>query len=217
MTRMTSKMISDLDRMNEASRRSGGLGTRLDALEFGSLVAPSAGTVTPLTAVKYSTHPAVGTATYVHAAILLIQTVTKDVSTAITNPDYPRIATVKGNGAAVTGNVVITGTDINGVAITDTIAASGANEVLGVKAFKTITNINVPPYAVAGTESISIGVGNKIGFPIAVPDASTVIAKTFDGAADNTTVTVGATAALSLAAPTGTFNGVKIYELVFLA
>jgi len=36
MTRMTTKMIADYDKMNAASRRSGGLGTRLDALEGGA-------------------------------------------------------------------------------------------------------------------------------------------------------------------------------------
>jgi hypothetical protein len=193
------------------------LGTRIDALEFGSVAVPSAGTLTSLTTLKYSTTPVIGTATRTHAAVLLVQTVTQDITTGITNPDYPRILTVKGNGSNVTGNVVITGTDINDAALTETIASSGASEVLGTKAFKTVSNINLPPYAVGGTESISIGVGNKIGFPIAVPNASTVVAKTFDGAVDSTTVTVGATAALSLAAAAGTFNGTKVYELTFLA
>ena len=215
MTRMTTQQQYDLTHMREAARVVD-LGARLDAIQYGTLATPSAGTLTPMTPVKYSTTPAIGTATYVHANITLIQTLTQDIKTGITNPDYPRILTVKGV-TNVTGNVVITGTDINDAVLTETIASNGAAEVLGTKAFKTVTNINVPPYAVAGTETISIGVGNKIGFPIAVPNASTVTAKTFDGSADSTTITASATLALSLAAPAGTFNGAKVYELIFLA
>jgi len=216
MARLTTLQKTQLDTMNAASQRAGGLGTRIDALEFGSALVPAAGTLTGLRALKYSTTPAIGTATYVHAAIALTDA-TQTVTTAITNPDFPRIVTVKGNASGVAGNVVITGTDINGSALSDTIALNGASEVLGVKAFKTVTSIALPVEVHAGTDTVSVGVGNKIGFPIAIPNASTVIAKTFDGSVDSTTVTVGATAGASLAAVAGTFNGTKVYELVFLA
>jgi len=214
MTRLTTPQKNGLTNQSVPCQK-GTLGARIDALEYGTVETPSAGTIAPLAFINYTTAPAVGTATATHADIALAQTVTTDVTTEIANPDYPRILTIKGNAAAVTGNVVITGTDFDGTVITDTIASSGTAEVLGVKAFKTVTNINVPPYAVANTERISIGRGNKIGFPIAIPNASVVIAKSFDGAADNTTVTASATLSLSLAAPTGTFNGIKLYELVF--
>jgi hypothetical protein len=206
---------TQLNNMNSAAQK-GTLGTRLDALEFGSATVPAAGTLAGLRAMKYSTTPAIGTATYVHAAIALTDA-TQSVSTAITNPDFPRVVTIKGNASGITGNVVITGRDINDGALTDTIALNGATEVLGVKAFKTVLSIDLPVEVHAGTDTVSIGVGNKIGFPIAIPNASTVIAKTFDGAVDSSTITVAATAGASLAAVAGTFNGTKIYELVFLA
>jgi hypothetical protein len=214
--RLTSKQKADLNKMNAASARAGGLGARLDAMEYGAVATPSAGSVSAMTAVKYSTTPAIGTATYVHAAIAMTSGA-QTITTGITQPDFPRIVTIKGNAGGNSGNVVINGTDIAGAVLTETIALNGSTEVLGTKAFKTVTSIVLPAETHAGTDTTSIGVGNKIGFPIAVPNASTVIAKTFDGAVDSTTVTASATLALSLAAVAGTFNGAKVYELVFLA
>jgi hypothetical protein len=169
-----------------------------------------------MSAVKYTVAPAVGSATATKAALLLTVGAQAGVTAGITNPDVPRIVTIKGNGANVTGDVVIHGTNINDVVISDTIAASGASEVVGVKAFKTVTSIDYPPYAVAGTESISIGRGVKIGFPAAIPNASVVIAKSFDGSADNGTVSASATVEGSIYAVAGTMNGVKLVELTFL-
>lgn len=215
MARLTTLQKTQLDNMNAAAQR-GALGTRIDALEYGTATVPSAGTLTSLSAMEYATTPAIGTATYVHAAIALTAS-TQTITTSITNPDFPRIVTIKGNASGITGNVVITGTNYVGAAISDTIALNGATEVLGVKAFKTVTSIALPVEVHAGTDTVSIGVGNKIGFPIAIPNASVVIAKTFDGSADSSTITAAATVEGSLAAVAGTFNGTKIYKLVFLA
>lgn len=216
MARITTVQKNKLDKSNRASQDIL-LGTRLDTIEYGTMTAsPSAGTVTPCTIIKYVTTPAVGTATYVHAAIALTDA-TQTVTTGITNPDFPRIVTVKGNASGITGNVVITGTDINGGAVTDTIALSGASEVLGTKAFKTVTSIALPVEVHAGTDTVSVGVGNKIGFPSAIPNTSLVLAKSFDGSVDSSTITAGATAQASLAAVAGTFNGTKEYALWFIA
>lgn len=92
---------------------------------------------------KYVIAPALGTATYVHAATALTAGV-QTVSTAITNPDVPRVVTVKGNVSGVAGNVVVTGTDIDDDVITNTIALSGTAEVSGTKAFKTVTSYTLP-------------------------------------------------------------------------
>lgn len=216
MARLTTTQITQLNIMNKASQRAGGLGTIIDAIQYGSIATPAAGTLTPMVAVKYRTTPALGTATYVHAAVTL-GAAAQDVTTAITNPDFPRIVTVKGNASGITGDVVITGTDINGNAITDTIALSGASEVLGVKAFKTVTNINLPAKTNGSGDTVSIGVGNKIGFPVAIPNASLCFAKSFNGSVDSSTITASATVAGSLAAVAGTFDGTKAYELYFFA
>lgn len=91
----------------------------------------------------YHIAPTAISATAVHAASNLAAAV-QDVAAGITNPDVPRTVTIKGNVSGITGNVVITGTNILDDAITDTIALNGTGEVEGIKAFKTVTNINLP-------------------------------------------------------------------------
>lgn len=216
MARMTSKQLSDMNRMNRAAQN-GTLGTRIDTLEFGSVVTPTAGTITSGAIVKYSCAPVVGDNVRTLAATLLVQTVTKTVTTGITNPDFPRNLTVKGNDANVTGNVVINGTDILNAVLTETIALSGASAVVGTKAFKTITSIVLPAYNTAGTENVSVGVGVKLGFPVRLYNINQKIYSNFDAAIDAGTVTVGAGVALSLYAVAGTMNGTKIVELGFFA
>lgn len=205
-------MINQLDVMNVSSQRAGGLGTLL----YGQLDLPAVGTLSIMSPLRYRTNPAVGTATYVHAAIALTDA-TQTVTTSITNPDFPRIVTVKGNASGVVGDVVITGTNINGETISDTIALNGASEVLGVKAFKTVTSIALPVEVHAGTDTVSVGVGNKVGFPVAITNTALCFAKNFDGSVDASTITASTTVEGSLAAVAGTFNGVKYYDLFFFA
>src|SRR5262245_5714395 len=82
--------------------------------------------------------PALGATTAVHAAIPLTSGA-QDISTALTNPDSPRNITVTGNASGNAGNVVITGTDVKGATLTETIALSGTSTVVGNKAFATVT------------------------------------------------------------------------------
>jgi hypothetical protein len=98
----------------------------------------------------------------VHAAITLPASGTTVVTTAITNPDVPRVMRIKGNAAGITGNVVIEGTDIQGNTITDTIVAVDDTAVDGVKAFATVTKITVPARTTSG-DTISVGLGAKLG------------------------------------------------------
>lgn len=214
MTRLTTLQRTQLNNISAATQR-GTLGTRIDTLEYGSLSTPSAGSLTPMAVVKYRTNPAIGTATYVHAAYTLGSGAV-DVTTSITNPDFPRNASIKGNAGGIAGNVIITGTDINDAAATDTIALNGSSEVAGDVAFKTITNINFPAKTNGSGDTVSIGVGNLIGFPIAIPDASVVLVKSFDGSTDAGSVTTGATAKASFFTPAGTLNGAKYLDLTFL-
>lgn len=217
MAKMTALQITQLNNSNEAHQRAG-IGTRIDAIEFGGASVPSLGTLTNAPILHYTVPtPALGTATKVLAATLLIITVPQSITTGITNPDFPRLLTVKGNDGNVTGNVVIVGTDINDTAVTDTIALNAANEVAGTKAFKTVTSISIPPYAVAGTESVSVGFNDKLGMPIAMPNASVAITYNFNGAVDAGTLTAGATAPLTVYAPAGTLDGTKSVEVWFIA
>jgi uncharacterized protein (DUF433 family) len=133
-------------------------------------------------------------ATGVHAAIALAAEV-QAVTTAITNPAVPRNISVKGNAAGVIGDVVITGTNYAGEAITETIALNGATAVEGAKAFKTVTKIDLPVEVHAGTDTVSVGWGDKLGLPYKLSH-NTVLAAYHDNAKEGTapTVAVSATA-----------------------
>jgi hypothetical protein len=123
--------------------------------------------------------PAVAT---VLAATLLTAAV-QTISTGITNPDFPRVLSITGGDGNVTGNVVITGTNIRGETVTDTIASSGTDTVVGVVAFKTVSSIQLPVYAVAGTETISVGITDKLGLQ-SIPLSTSVLSETSGNAAD---------------------------------
>ena len=165
---------------------------------------------------RYRSTPAVGTATYAHAAITLTAS-TQTVTTGITNPDFPRILTVKGNASGNAGNVVLTGTNFNDEVITETIALNGSSEVLGTKAFKTLTSIALPAETHAGTDTVSIGVGNKFGFPAVISNTGLVFAKNFNGSVDAGTVTASTTVEGSIYAVAGTPDGAKYLDLYFFA
>lgn len=102
--------------------------------------------------------------TGVHAAIALTNAI-QQVAAAITNPAVPRNIIVKGNAAGIAGNVVIHGTSYGGEVISETIALDGANAVGGNKAFKTVTRIDLPVETHAGTDTVSVGWGDKLGLP----------------------------------------------------
>jgi hypothetical protein len=119
-------------------------------------------------------------------------------------PDVPRNITVKGNAAAVTGDVVIAGTNVEGVAITETIALNAANTVVGNKAFATVTSITLPPYASADTERVRVGLGAKLGLPVRL-SRNTVIAAFRDNAREGAAPTI-AISASAIESNTATLN-----------
>lgn len=65
-------------------------------------------------------------------------------TTGITNPAVPRALSIVANVAGVTGNVVISGKNYAGEAMSETIALNGITTVNGAKAFKEITSIGLP-------------------------------------------------------------------------
>lgn len=207
---LTLKQVRQLNNMNVASQN-----VQLGTLLAGGAAVPDAGTITPFNIVSYRIVPALASTTAIHAAITQPTSGTTVVTTEITNPDVPRLLTIVGNQATVTGSVVIVGTDINDAALTDTIVSSGTSTVASTKAFKTVTSITIPTRG-AASDSIAIGTSAKVGFPVAIPQTTRVIAKNFDGATDAGTVTAGATVALSVYAAAGTFNGAKVLELIFV-
>ena len=152
---------------------------------------------------------ALASTTAVHAAITLLADAA-DITTAITNPVTPRILTVKGNQAGVAGNVVITGTNINDEAITETIIAVDAGTVAGLKAFKTVTKITVPALVGAG-DTIAIGTGAALGIPYKMAYATDVLKCYFAGAAETLAAQTVSTSDVSLNTVTTTtaLDGVK--------
>jgi hypothetical protein len=115
------------------------------AAELNDLTIPSvdAGTLENVHVRHYQVTPAAVSATAIHAAVAL-GLAEQNVTSGITQPDVPRTLTIKGNAAGITGDVVITGTNIADEVISDTIALNGDTEVEGVKAFKSVTSILFP-------------------------------------------------------------------------
>lgn len=164
----------------------------------------------------YQVVPAAVSATGVLAATALTVE-TQSITTGITNPDVPRTVTVKGNAAGIVGNVVITGTNILDEEISDTIALNGTTEVEGIKAFKTVTQIDFPAETHAGTDTVSVGIAKKIGLPHIVEYSGMLLVKLFNGSADTGTLAVDAyEIEKNLFALNGSPDGSKLVDLYYL-
>jgi len=84
-------------------------------------------------------------ADYVLAANALAEAAqTFDAGDFAAQPPTPRVLSATCDTANCTGNVVITGTDSNGAAMTDTIALNGAATVSGDEAFQTVETVTFP-------------------------------------------------------------------------
>jgi hypothetical protein len=142
------------------------------------------------------------------------------VTSFVAQPDVPRNLTVKGNDGNVTGDVIITGTNIAGGPISETIALNGSTAVVGSKAFKTVTSITLPPYDTANTERIRVGTGAKLGLPHAL-SRNTVLAAYLANVREATAPTVAVSAAV-IESNTATLNSalagtavvIDLYETV---
>ena len=139
--------------------------------------------------------PAVGATTAVHAAAAVLASGGPQViTTGITNPDVPRNVTATAGGTSgdvKAVQVTVTGTDINGNAISEDLPAftvDTTGTVTGSKAFKTVTSYSVP--AMDGTgATVAIGTGAKLGLPVA-RSRDTVVRATFNGVREATHPTV---------------------------
>lgn len=126
---------------------------------------------------------AAASTTGVHAAVTDTG-VAVNVTTSITNPPCARsiTATAGGTSGDVKAiQVVITGTDINGDTITETLPAFTVNTtgtVEGSKAFATVTNIYIPAHDGTGATT-AIGWGDKLGLRNKLSRATLVYKGTF--------------------------------------
>lgn len=149
----------------------------------------------PLTAAQAA---ATGAAT-IHAAITMSATDTQTITANITQPTCPRALSVTGGHADCAGIVTITGTNINGDIITESITQNGTAKVPGAKAFKTVTSLAIPVRSSANTPTVTIGDTDVLGLPVCLPAAACVYATYLNLILESTaaTVTVSSTAICS--------------------
>lgn len=141
---------------------------------------------------------ATASTTAVHAAVTDtgVQVV---VTTAITNPPYPRnvSATAGGTGVDIKAiTVTVAGTNYLDAAISEVLPAFTVDTpgtVLGAKAFKTVTSITIPAHDGTGATT-SIGFGDKLGLPFYLADGNTVLQAQLAGVKEGTAPTVVADA-----------------------
>lgn len=148
----------------------------------------------------------------------------------IPNPDVPRniTFTLAGTTASIgAGTAVITGTDMGGAVITENVTVTAATGGLlsGSKAFKTVTQIDLPATTGAGV-TITMGVGSKLGIRLTnlATGVVRVWAKPTAGPENNTETLIAPTA--SALDPTvlsnntvtvnGTMNGIIEYGVYVL-
>lgn len=149
------------------------------------------------------TAPDADAAAVVLAATGLLVTA-QTITTGITNPDFPRGLSIKGNAGGIAGDVVITGQNIRGEVITETIALNGSSEVQGSKAFAVVTSILLPAYTNADTDTVSVGINDKLGLQ-AIPAVTACVAAYQDNTLEGTLPTV-TTHATDIESCTADFN-----------
>lgn len=99
--------------------------------------------------------------------ILAATALTKEaqsITENITNPPIPRNISIVGNVIGITGDVIINGTNYKDEAISETLALNGTIVVEGAKAFKAVTEIELPVQVAEGN-TVSVGFGEKLGIP----------------------------------------------------
>lgn len=118
----------------------------------------------------------------------------QQITEGITNPAVPRNIKIVGNAAGITGDVIITGMNYANEEITETIALNGDTVVEGNKSFKTVTQIDLPVETHVGTDTVSVGFGDKLGLPYILAH-NTVLYAFLDNVKESTdpTVTVSIT------------------------
>ena len=152
--------------------------------------------------------PAAASATAVHAAVT-DNGAQQVITSGITNPDVPRNVTATAGGTAgdiKAIQVVVAGTNAEGVAISETLPAFTVNTVgtvVGSKAFATITSITIPAHDGTGATT-SVGTGSNLGIGERL-SLDTIVAAHFDGTRESTRPTV-AVSSTALESNTATLN-----------
>jgi len=158
---------------------------------------------------------ALGTSTAVHAAVADTGS-TINITTAITNPDVPRVLVLTPGGTTANVTAVqctIVGTGIDDKPLTEVapaFTAGQATAVTTVNAFKTVTSISQP--ACGASVTIAYGTGAKLGIPDALAKNGVLnafLATVKEGTAP--TVTIDATTvSKNLVQLNSTLNGTAV-------
>lgn len=118
-----------------------------------------------------------GTAAAVLGSTTGSASVVQTITAGITQPDVPRVlAVTTGGSGASAGNILITGVNVEGKPITDTVAinTSGGQNVGGL-VFKRVTSVTIP-IALGASGTITVDTTNKIGLNHRlVPNYSTIV------------------------------------------
>jgi hypothetical protein len=166
---------------------------------------------------EHTVSPIATDADGIHAAVTLLAAA-QVVSTAIVQPDVPRVVTITGAkaGANLTGNVVIWGLDVDGNPVKDTIALNDNATVAGVKAFKYVQQINLPA-RVTVADTVEVGFNDAIGLPELIP-GDTILAAIFNKVYETVrpTVHIGAAVADCYVDPNSALDGSSLI-LVYIA
>lgn len=145
-----------------------------------------------------------------------LTTAVQAITENITNPATPRNIKIVGNVAGIAGNVTIKGTNYNGDSLGEVIALNGTTAVEGNKAFKTVTEIDLPIQTAAGN-TVSVGFGNKLGLPYKL-QLNTILKTYVDSTLESTapTVTVDNTALENNTFTTATALGGKVVDVYLI-
>jgi hypothetical protein len=136
--------------------------------------------------------------------------------TIAAQPDIPRNVTVThatvAAGTDTLGKLLVTGTNIDDVVISEEITPVADSTVAGLLAFKTITSIAGSGWVIAGgNDTITVGIGDLLGLPIII-NADELVLLGVHGTA-NVAPTVAHDAAsiskCTVNLATGTYDGSK--------
>ncbi len=111
-----------------------------------------------------------------------------EITENINNPEYPRALQVVGSNGGSADVMTIHGTNIAGEVIEEEFTMNGTDPVLGDKAFKTVTQIDLPGWE-GDEDTVSVGWIDKLGLPYRL-SMDTVIAAYHDGVLEDTPPTV---------------------------
>lgn len=134
--------------------------------------------------------------------------------TIAAQPDVTRTISVSHtavDAADNLGTIVLVGTDNDSVALTETITPLAGSIVYSTNAFKTITSATGAGWVKGGgNDTITIGVGPKLGLPFVISATANVCLGILGTAFVVPTATAGGTLATStIDLSSGTYNGTK--------